>query len=93
MSRGGILVIGHRGACGYLPEHTLESYRRAIDLGADFIEPDLVATSDGHLIARHEPLLDDTTDVARRPEFAPRKTTRLLDGIPTSGFLRVRLHA
>jgi glycerophosphoryl diester phosphodiesterase len=83
---GGILIIGHRGACGYLPEHTLESYRRAIGLGADFIEPDLVATSDGHLIARHEPLLDDTTDVAQHLEFADRKTTRLLDGIPTTGF-------
>lgn len=80
------LVIGHRGASGYLPEHTLESYRRAIRLGADFVEPDLVATKDGQLIARHEPLLDGTTDVATRPEYASRKTTKNLDGIPTPGF-------
>jgi len=80
------LVIGHRGASGYLPEHTLEAYRRAIELGADFIEPDLVSTKDGVLIARHEPLLDGTTDVASRPEFASKKTTKMLDGIPTTGF-------
>lgn len=80
------LVIGHRGASGYLPEHTLESYRRAIRLGADFVEPDLVSTKDGVLIARHEPLLDGTTDVANRTEFASRKTTKLLDGIATPGF-------
>ena len=80
------LVIGHRGASGYLPEHTLESYRRAIELGADFIEPDLVMTKDGVLIARHEPLLDGTTDVASRTEFASKKTTKLLDGISTTGF-------
>jgi glycerophosphoryl diester phosphodiesterase len=80
------IVIGHRGVAGYLPEHTLEGYRRAIELGADYIEPDLVSTKDGHLIARHEPLLDATTDVASRPEFAAKKTTRLLDGIPTTGF-------
>ena len=80
------LVIGHRGASGYLPEHTLEAYQRAIRLGADFVEPDLVITKDGHLIARHEPLLDGTTDVATRPEYASRKTTKLLDGIKTTGF-------
>src|SRR5689334_9225240 len=80
------LVIGHRGAAGYLPEHTLQGYELAIRLGADFIEPDLVATKDGVLIARHEPLLDATTDVTSHPEFASRKTTRLLDGIPTTGF-------
>jgi len=80
------LVIGHRGASGYLPEHTLESYQRAARLGADFVEPDLVMTKDGHLIARHEPLLDGTTDVATRPEFADRKTTKLLDGVKTTGF-------
>jgi len=80
------LVIGHRGASGYLPEHTIESYRRAIELGADFVEPDLVTTRDGHLIARHEPVLDDTTDVKTRREFASKRTTKTLDGIPTTGF-------
>lgn len=80
------LVIGHRGAAGYLPEHTLEGYRRAIELGADFIEPDLVSTKDGVLIARHEPVLDGTTNVASIAKFAGRKSTKLLDGIPTTGF-------
>lgn len=80
------LVIAHRGASGYRPEHTLESYRLAIELGADYIEPDLVATRDGHLIARHEPLLDDTTDVKSRPEFASRRTTKTLDGKDITGF-------
>ena len=80
------LVIGHRGASGYLPQHTLASYELAIAQGADFIEPDLVSTKDGHLIARHEPVLDGTTDVASRPEFAHKKTTKLLDGIPTTAF-------
>ena len=60
------LVIGHRGASGYVPEHTLESYRLAIALGADVIEPDLVSTKDGVLIARHEPMLSGTTDVRLR---------------------------
>jgi glycerophosphoryl diester phosphodiesterase len=87
------LVIGHRGASGYLPEHTLESYRLAIKLGADYIEPDLVATKDGVLIARHEPLIGDTdpatrdsTNVADHPEFASRETTKMLDGFATTGF-------
>ena len=74
------LVIGHRGSAGYLPDHTLEGYRLAIQNGADFIEPDLVATKDGELIARHEPNITGTTDVATRPEFASRKTTRMVDG-------------
>lgn len=74
------LVVGHRGASGYLPEHTLEAYRMAIAMGADFIEPDLVSTKDGVLIARHEPMLGGTTDVANRPEFASRKATRKVDG-------------
>src|SRR5262247_1757110 len=78
------LVIAHRGASGYLPEHTLEAYALAIELGADFIEPDLVATKDGALIARHEPMLSATTDVADRPEFASRKRTRQVDGVATS---------
>lgn len=80
------LVIAHRGASGYRPEHTLASYALAIEQGADFIEPDLVATKDGHLIARHEPLLDATTDVARKAEFAKRKSTKHLDGKPITGF-------
>ncbi len=80
------LVIAHRGASGYRPEHTLAAYALAIEYGADFIEPDLVATKDGHLIVRHEPLLDATTDIARRPEFAGRKTTKHLDGKPVTGF-------
>ena len=65
-------MIGHRGAAGYLPDHTLEGYELAIKLGADYIEPDLVATKDGHLIARHEPNITSTTDVASHPEFAGR---------------------
>lgn len=80
------LVIAHRGASGYRPEHTLASYMLAIEQGADYIEPDLVATRDGHLIARHEPLLDDTTDVNEHPEFASRRTTRMLDGKSVTGF-------
>ena len=80
------LVIAHRGASGYRPEHTLASYTLAIEMGADYIEPDLVATRDGHLVARHEPLLDDTTDVKSRPEFASRRTTKELDGKSVTGF-------
>ena len=80
------LVIGHRGAAGYLPDHTLEGYALAIKLGADYIEPDLVATKDGHLIARHEPNIISTTDVASHPEFADRKTTRMVDGVAETGF-------
>jgi glycerophosphoryl diester phosphodiesterase len=80
------LVIAHRGASGYRPEHTLASYQLAIEQGADFIEPDLVSTKDGYLISRHEPLLDATTDVMKHPEFAARKTERVLDGKPTMGF-------
>ena len=63
------LVLGHRGASGYLPDHTLEGYKKAIELGADFVEPDLVATKDGHLIARHEPNLINTTNVKDLPQF------------------------
>src|ERR1700741_2293481 len=80
------LVIAHRGASGYRPEHTLASYMLAIEFGADYVEPDLVATRDGHLVARHEPLLDDTTDVKSRPEFASRRSTKTLDGKPITGF-------
>ena len=78
------LVIGHRGASGYLPEHTLQSYALAIKLGADYVEPDLVATKDGHLIARHEPIITDTTDV--RAKFPGRETTKTVDGVRTTGF-------
>lgn len=80
------VVIAHRGASGYRPEHTLASYALAIEQGADFIEPDLVATRDGHLVARHEPLLDATTDVTQHPEFASRRSTKHLDGKPVTGF-------
>ena len=79
-----VLVIAHRGASGYLPEHTLEAYALAIEMGADFIEPDLVASKDGVLIARHEPMLSATTDVAERPEYATRRVTRKVDGIPVT---------
>jgi glycerophosphoryl diester phosphodiesterase len=67
-----VLVVGHRGAPAYLPEHTLTGYRRAIAQGADYIEPDLVTTSDGYLIARHENDLTRTTDILQHPEFAGR---------------------
>ena len=80
------LVIGHRGASGYLPEHTLEGYALAIELGADFVEPDLVATKDGVLIARHEPNMINTTDVKDRPEFASRKRKAVVDGAEEEGF-------
>ena len=79
------LVIGHRGASGDFPEHTLEAYRAAIAAGADFIEPDLVITSDGVLIARHEPILDDTTNVAE--VFGPeRMSTKNLDGVEVTAY-------
>ena len=80
------LVIGHRGASAYLPEHTLEAYRLAIQLGADVIEPDMVPTKDGHLIARHENELSGTTDVSTRPEFADRRTTKIIDGQAATGW-------
>jgi glycerophosphoryl diester phosphodiesterase len=77
------LVIAHRGASGYLPEHTLEAYKLAIEQGADFIEPDLVMTKDGHLVARHEPMLSGTTNVADKPEYAARKRKVMVDGVET----------
>ncbi|MCZ1005013.1 glycerophosphodiester phosphodiesterase [Streptomyces mirabilis] len=80
-------VIGHRGASGYRPEHTFGSYQLALDLGADVVEAgDLVPTKDGHLVCRHEPEIGGTTDVSAHPEFADRKTTKTLDGIPTTGW-------
>ena len=80
------LVLAHRGASGYLPEHTLAAYKKAIEMGADFVEPDLVVTKDGILVARHEPNITGTTDVSTRPEFAARKTTRKVDGIDETGW-------
>jgi glycerophosphoryl diester phosphodiesterase len=80
------LVIGHRGACGYVPEHTLTSYFIAMQDGVDFVEPDLVMTKDGVLVARHENEIGGTTDVARRPEFASRRTTKTIDGIAHTGW-------
>ncbi|MBV1914833.1 MAG: glycerophosphodiester phosphodiesterase [Pseudomonadales bacterium] len=80
------IVIAHRGASGYMPEHTLAAYSIAILQGADFIEPDLVMTKDGHLIARHDNFLDLTTDVADRPEFKQYKTTRQVDGVLVKGW-------
>ena len=85
-SYGEPLVIAHRGASGYRPEHTLEAYRLAIQMGADYVEPDLVSTKDGVLVARHENYLDDTTDVAAHPEFADRRTTKTIDGEPITGW-------
>ncbi|MGQ0483187.1 MAG: glycerophosphodiester phosphodiesterase family protein [Pseudonocardia sp.] len=80
------LVIGHRGASGYRPEHTLASYELAARMGADFIEPDLVTTRDGELVARHEPEIGGTTDVAAHPEFAERRTTKTIDGRAYTGW-------
>jgi glycerophosphoryl diester phosphodiesterase len=81
-----ILVIAHRGASGERPEHTLESYRLAIEEGADYIEPDLVMTRDGMLVARHENEIGGTTDVAQHPEFAPRRRTQVIDGETMTGW-------
>lgn len=80
------IVLGHRGAAGYRPEHTIASYQMAIEMGADFIEPDLVSTKDGVLIVRHEPNITETTDVASHPEFASRKTTKTIDGETQTGW-------
>src|SRR3954469_18977340 len=80
------LIIGHRGASGYRPEHTLASYRLAAELGADYIEPDQVSTRDGVLVARHENEISGTTDVAAHPEFAGRRTTKTIDGAAVSGW-------
>lgn len=80
------LVIGHRGASAYRPEHTLASYTLAAWLGADYLEPDLVATRDGVLVARHENEIGGTTDIAERPELADRRTTKTVDGSPVTGW-------
>jgi glycerophosphoryl diester phosphodiesterase len=80
------IVIGHRGASGYRPEHTLASYQLAIEMGADYIEPDLVSTKDHVLVARHENNIKDTTNVADHPEFADREATKVIDGVSVSGW-------
>jgi glycerophosphoryl diester phosphodiesterase len=80
------LVIAHRGASGYRPEHTLAAYRLAIGMGADYIEPDLVSTRDGALVVRHENEISGTTDVSDHPEFAARRTTRTIDGRELTGW-------
>ncbi|MGN7929910.1 glycerophosphodiester phosphodiesterase [Sphingopyxis sp. 22461] len=80
------IVIAHRGASGERPEHTLAGYKLAIDLGADYIEPDLVLTKDGVLVARHENEISETTDVAAYPEFATRKATKTIDGQEVTGW-------
>ena len=80
------VVIGHRGASGYRPEHTLAAYELAIAQGADFVEPDLVSTRDGVLVARHENEIGGTTDVAVHPEFAARRTTKTIDGVALTGW-------
>ncbi|WP_320783314.1 glycerophosphodiester phosphodiesterase [Streptomyces sp. CRN 30] len=80
-------IVGHRGASGYRPEHTLGSYQLALDMGAHIVEAgDLVPTKDGHLVCRHEPEIGGTTDVADHPEFADRKRTKSLDGTATTGW-------
>ena len=80
------VVIAHRGASGYVPEHTLAAYALAVLQGADYVEPDLVMTRDGQLVARHDNELGLTTDVAQRPEFASRKRTQTVDGVSLEGW-------
>ena len=80
------LVVAHRGASGYIPEETFEAYVRAIDLGADVIEPDLISTKDGVLIARHDPELSISTNVASLPIYANRKRTTTVDGETQTGW-------
>ena len=79
-------VIGHRGASGYRPEHTLGAYQLALDMGAHIVEQDLVPTKDGHLVCRHENDITGTTDVAEHPEFASRKATKQVDGVSLTGW-------
>ena len=79
-------IFGHRGASALRPEHTLASYAKAIADGADYIEPDLVITKDGVLVARHENDMSETTDVAAHPEFAARRTTKTIDGETATGW-------
>lgn len=86
MSRRRPLVIGHRGAPGYLPEHTRSSYELALRQGVDAVEPDVVFTADGVAVIRHENEIGSTTDVATRPEFAARRTTKTIDGVELTGW-------
>lgn len=85
-SKAAPVVIGHRGACGYVPEHTLTSYFIAMQDGVDYVEPDLVMTKDGVLVARHENEIGGTTDVAQRPEFADRRARKTIDGVMHDGW-------
>jgi glycerophosphoryl diester phosphodiesterase len=87
-SRGqdGPVIVGHRGAPGYRPEHTLASYELAFRQGVDWVDVDLVPTKDGQLVARHEPEIGGTSDVSKHPEFASRKTTKIVDGTPLTGW-------
>lgn len=80
------LVIGHRGAPGYRPEHSRSSYDLAVELGVDAVEPDIVATRDGVLVVRHENEISGTTNVADHPEFADRRTTKTVDGVKLTGW-------
>ncbi|MGH8918749.1 MAG: glycerophosphodiester phosphodiesterase [Acidimicrobiales bacterium] len=80
------VIIGHRGAPGYRPEHTLASYELAFRMGVSYVDVDLVPTKDGQLVARHEPEIGGTTDVADHPEFASRKKTEVIDGAPLTGW-------
>lgn len=82
----GPVIVGHRGAPGYRPEHTLASYELAYRMGVDYVDVDLVPTKDGQLVARHEPEIGGTTDVAAHPEFASRKTTKVIDGTKMTGW-------
>ncbi|HWD04705.1 MAG TPA: glycerophosphodiester phosphodiesterase [Amycolatopsis sp.] len=80
------VIVGHRGAPGYRPEHTLSSYELAFRMGVNYVDVDLVPTKDGQLVARHEPEIGGTTDVADHPEFASRKTTKVIDGTKMTGW-------
>ena len=80
------LVLGHRGTPGYRPEHTRAGYELAAEMGADYLEPDLVPTKDGVLVDRHEPDISSTTDVTSHPEFTSRRTTKVIDGVATTGW-------
>jgi glycerophosphoryl diester phosphodiesterase len=87
--RTSVTIVGHRGAAGYRPEHTVASYSLAARFGADAVDVDLCPTRDGHLVARHEPEIGGTTDVAGHPEFASRRTTKVIDSKPADGWFTV----
>ena len=86
MHRRQPLVIGHRGASGYRPEHSRSAYDLALAMGVDAVEPDVVVSKDGVLVVRHENEISGTTDVADRPEFAARRTTKKVDGSALTGW-------